>query len=134
MDEEIDIINTNTRNERIKNFFINNRKSLISVFVVLILILCGYFLYEELQTRKKAKGLFNSDFANENELLNILNPVIKSESIWKPHGLYLMAEYYFANNQKQKSKDFFQQLANLENASQKIKTEALKRLRVDFVE
>ena len=55
MDEEIEIINTNTRNERIKNFFINNRKSLISVFVVLILILCGYFLYEELQTRKKAK-------------------------------------------------------------------------------
>ena len=55
MDEEIDIINTNTRNERIKNFFINNRKSLISVLVVLILILCGYFLYEELQTRKKAK-------------------------------------------------------------------------------
>mgnify|MGYP003341734527 CR=1 FL=1 len=44
------------------------------------------------------------------------------------------AEYYFANNQKQKSKEFFQQLANLENASQKIKTEALKRLRVDFGE
>ena len=64
--------------------------------------------------------------------MDILNPVIKSESIWKPHGLYLMAEYYFANNQKQKSKEFFQQLANLENASQKIKTEALKRLRVDL--
>ena len=45
-----------------------------------------------------------------------------------------MAEYYFSNNQKQKSKEFFQQLANLENASQKIKTEALKRLRVDFGE
>ena len=52
MDEEIDIINTNTRNERIKNFFINNRKSLISVLVVLILILCGYFLYEELFIKK----------------------------------------------------------------------------------
>ena len=36
MDEEIDIINTNTRNERIKNFFVNNRKSLISVLVILI--------------------------------------------------------------------------------------------------
>ena len=60
MDEEIDIINTNTRNERIKNFFINNRKSLISVLVVLILILCGYFLYEELQTRKKQNLLINT--------------------------------------------------------------------------
>jgi hypothetical protein len=45
-----------------------------------------------------------------------------------------MAEYFYTKNQKQKSKEFFQQLANLENASQKIKTEALKRLRVDFGE
>ena len=34
----------------------------------------------------------------------------------------------------EKSKEFYQQLANLENASQKITTEALKRLRVDFGE
>ena len=213
MDEEIDIINTNTRNEKIKNFFINNRKSLIGVLVVIILALCGYFFYEEFQTRQKAKladqynlavikyengqkdianelktivdakdstysplafyflidnnlitskeeinqyfdliinessldeetrnlnlfkkGLFNSDFANENELLDILNPLIKSESIWKPHALYLMAEYYLANNQKQKSKEFFELLANLESTSQKIKTEAQKRLRADFSE
>ena len=80
------------------------------------------------------KGLFNSDFANENDLLGILNPLIKSESIWKPHALYLMAEYYLANNQKQKSKEFFELLANLESASQKIKTEAQKRLRSDFSE
>ena len=213
MDEEIDIINTNTRNERIKNFFINNRKSFIGVLVVIILALCGYFFYEEFQIRQKEKladqynltvikyesgqkdianelktivdakdstysplafyflidnnlitskeeinqyfdliinesgldeetrnlnlfkkGLFNSDFANENELLDILNPLIKSESIWKPHALYLMAEYYLANNQKQKSKEFFELLVNLESTSQKIKTEAQKRLRADFSE
>ena len=45
-----------------------------------------------------------------------------------------MAEYYLANNQKQKSKEFFELLANLESASQKIKTEAQKRLRSDFSE
>ena len=80
------------------------------------------------------KGLFNSDFADENQLLDILNPLIKSESIWKPHALYLMAEFYLANNQKQKSKEFFEQLASLEGASQKIRTEAQKRLRSDFSE
>jgi len=80
------------------------------------------------------KGLFNSEFANENELLNILNPVIKSESIWKPHALYLMAEYYFAKKEKQKSKEFFEQLVSLENISTKIKMEAQKRLRSDFSE
>jgi len=80
------------------------------------------------------KGLFNSEFANENELLNILNPVIKSESIWKPHALYLMAEYYFAKKEKQKSKEFLEQLVSLENISSKIKLEAQKRLRSDFSE
>jgi hypothetical protein len=80
------------------------------------------------------KGLFNSEFANENELLNILNPVIKSESIWKPHALYLMAEYYFAKKEKQKSKEFLEQLISLEDISTKIKLEAQKRLRSDFSE
>tara|TARA_B100001123_G_scaffold101255_1_gene116962 strand:+ start:732 stop:1376 length:645 start_codon:yes stop_codon:yes gene_type:complete len=80
------------------------------------------------------KGLFNSDFANENELLNILNPIIKSESAWKPHALYLMAEYYFANNQKQKSKEFFDQIISLENISLKVKINAQKRIRADFSE
>ena len=80
------------------------------------------------------KGLFNSEFANESELLNILNPVIKSESIWKPHALYLMAEYYFAKKEKQKSKEFLDQLISLENINQKIRLEAQKRLRSDFSE
>jgi len=80
------------------------------------------------------KGLFNSEFANENELLNILNPVIKSESIWKPHALYLMAEYYFAKKEKQKSKEFLNQLVSLEDISAKIKMEAQRRLRSDFSE
>mgnify|MGYP001200188505 FL=1 len=80
------------------------------------------------------KGLFNSEFANENELLNILNPIIKSESIWKPHALYLMAEYYFAKKEKKKSKEFFEQLISLKNISEKIRLEAQKRLRSDFSE
>ena len=54
MDQEVDIINTNTRNEKIKNFFVNNKKSLVSILVVIILALCGYFGYEELQKRQKA--------------------------------------------------------------------------------
>ena len=73
-------------------------------------------------------------FVDENGLLNILNPVIKSKSTWKPHALYLMAEYYLANNQKQKSKEFFNKIVILENISSKIKLKAQKRLRSDFSE
>tara|TARA_Y100001970_G_scaffold135790_1_gene167185 strand:+ start:141 stop:785 length:645 start_codon:yes stop_codon:yes gene_type:complete len=214
MDQDIEIINTNTRNEKIKNFFIKNKKPLISLIIVIILILFSFFFYQEYKSGQKEKlanqynlavikfesddkdgviismkeiitakdktysplafyflldkelissrdeinsyfdiiindvglnkeikeltifkkGLFNSDFASENDLLNILNPVIKTESVWKAHALYLMAEYYFFKNQKQKSKEFFEQITKLENANSKIKLEAQKRLSTNFSE
>ena len=214
MDQDIEIINTNTRNEKIKNFFINYKKRLIIILAVFILGLFSFFFNEEYKSSKKEKlankyniavtnfnagkkenidivfkeiikakdktysplafyflfdnemlnskdeiniyfdliinevglekeiknltifkkGLYNSDFVDENGLLNILNPVIKSKSIWKPHALYLMAEYYLANNQKQKSKEFFNKIVILENISSKIKLKAQKRLRSDFSE
>ena len=214
MDEEIQIINTNTRIEKIKNFFISKRKTIITTTLVIILLLISFFGYLEFKDRKKAqlankfnlivtkfesnqkanveneliaiieekdktysplafyflldnnlinsnekinnffdllindiklekeiknliiykKALFNSDFVEENELLNILNPVIRSESIWKPQALYLMAEFYLAKNQKQKSKDFFNQIISLDNISPKIKLEVQRRLRSEFSE
>ena len=45
-----------------------------------------------------------------------------------------MAEYYLAQNQKQKSKEFFNQIVKLENISSTIKVKAQKRLRTDFSE
>ena len=41
MDEDISIINSNTRNEKIKNFFINNKKRLISAVVIIVVTLMG---------------------------------------------------------------------------------------------
>ena len=214
MDQEVEIINTETRKEKIKNFIINKRNTIISILVFFVLILFGYFIYQEYLEKNRVKlankynsliieyengnesnilnsmkeiikdkdrtysplafyylldnnlitsqeeintyfdiiineigldkenknltifkkGLFNSEFANENELLNILNPVIKSDSIWKPHALYLMAEYYFSKNEKQKSKEFLEKLISLENINDKIKLEAQKRLRSDLSE
>ena len=78
------------------------------------------------------KALFNADTANENELLEIINPVLKSESIWKSHALYLMAEYFYSKNEKQKSKEFFNEIISLENSNQDLKIEAQKRIKRDF--
>ena len=78
------------------------------------------------------KGLFNADEINENELLSILNPLIKSESIWKSHALYLLAEFFYSKNEKQKSKDFFNQILNLKNSNPDILKEAQKRLNRDL--
>ena len=214
MEEDISIINKNTRNEKIKNFFINNKKKLIISISVIILIIFGYFAYGDFKDKKRIKiaerynvatinfisgnktnvkneliviinkkdtaysplalyfiidneieatseeinkyfdllinevkldkeiknliifkkGLYNSDFGTENNLISILKPLINSKSIWKSHALYLMAEYFFSKDQKQKSKEFYNQIISLENSNENIKLEAQKRLRRDFSE
>ena len=78
------------------------------------------------------KALFNADDVNENQLLKILNPLINSQSVWKSHALYLMAEYFYSNNEKQKSKEFYNQILLTENANQDIIKEAQKRLNRDL--
>ena len=78
------------------------------------------------------KGLLNADESNENELLNILNPLIKSDSVWKSHALYLLAEFFYSKNEKLKSKEFFNQILNLENSNSDILRETQKRLNRDF--
>ena len=56
------------------------------------------------------KAMYNADTASENELLEILNPVLKSESVWKSHALLLMADYFLHNNNLIKSRTI-QQIA-----------------------
>ena len=214
MDEETAIINTNTRNEKIKNFFVKYKKLLISTLIIIILIFFGYFAFEEFNERKKIdisnqynsitieysknnkettkkllielvnkkdstysplslffmidnkllsnktevndlfdviineismdkeiknliiykKALYNADDSNENQLLEILKPILNSESVWKSHALYLMAEYFYSNKEKQKAKEFFSQIILLENANQDLKIESQKRLNRDLSE
>ena len=214
MDEDIEIINTNTRNEKIKNFFIINKKRIIIFASFIVLIAIFYFFFLEIKERNKIKlaekynkikiehtinnkektknklieviyendstysplalyfmidneiltenneinklfdqvinkakldkeiknliiykkALFNSDFTSENELLSILNPIINSESIWKSQALYLIAEYFYSKNEKEKSKEFFIKIIKLENANQDLKIEAQKRLSRDLSE
>ena len=214
MDEEITIIDANTRNEKILNFFINNKKNLIIAFSIILISIIGYLSMKEVRERDKIKlanqynvvtinfkiedkqktidqltklikendptysplalyflidndlidnkneisslfdglinetnldeeiknliiykkALFISDFSSENDLLKILNPIINSESIWKSHSLYLLAEYLYSSNQKQKAKEFFNQILLLPNANKDIKVESQKRLVRDLGE
>mgnify|MGYP001414340734 FL=1 len=212
MDEDISIINRNTRNEKIRNFFIKNKKILIISLSTIILIIFGFFGYEEIQKNKKnkiaekynstiidfisadktnvknkliqiinekdstysplalyfiidneidaskeeinkyfdvmieetnlekeiknliiyKKGLFNADHVSENSLIQILNPLINSDSVWKSHALYLMAEYFLYKNQNQKAKEFYNKILEYEKSNENIIIETKKRLSRDF--
>tara|TARA_B100001248_G_scaffold133340_1_gene100134 strand:- start:307 stop:951 length:645 start_codon:yes stop_codon:yes gene_type:complete len=212
MDEDIAIIDSNTRKEKVKNFFLKNKIILISLISFIILSLVIYFGYAEYSKKKKIeisdfynsttmyysdqnkedtvsklikiinekdptysplslyfiidnnlvsdrskinelfdilikeisldkeiknliiykKALFNADEIDENSLLDMLNPLINSESIWKSHALYILAEYFYEKNEKQKSKEFFNNIINTKNANQNILKEAQKRLSRDL--
>ena len=214
MDEEITIIDANTRNQKIKSFFINNRKNLIIITSIIVILLVGYLSLGEIKKRDKAKlanqyniakinfkigeeekiteelinivnkkdvtysplalyfiidnnlidnkedvnslfdilikdtklqkeikdliiykkALYNSDFISENELIQILNPIINSKSVWKSHSLYLIAEYFYSRNEKQKAKEFFNQILDLTNSNSDIREESQKRINRDFSE
>jgi hypothetical protein len=45
-----------------------------------------------------------------------------------------MAEYFYSKDQKQKSKEFFNQIISLENSNSDIKLQAQKRLNRDLSE
>ena len=214
MDDEISIIDTNSRIEKIKRFFSNNKKSLILFLSSILLIIFIYFIYSEIKERnikdlakkynnilinfnkenkdsvKKQlteiineknstysplalyfiidnninstnqeineyfdiiiekvslekeiknliiykKGLFNSDFTTENNLIEILKPITSSDSIWKSHALYLIAEYFFEKNQKQKAKEFYNQIISSEKSNENIILETQRRLSRDYSE
>ena len=208
MDEEISIINNETKKEKVLNFLKNNKKKLFLLLIILILIPFSIFSYQIIKDKNKdklsskfnlavssyengnkseikimmkeiinnkdktysplalyflidndiqltneevnnyfdiiineinldkeiknlniyKKGLFNSSFVSENELLLILKPVINSDSLWKPHALILLGEYFLDKNQNQNAKEFFNQILNIENTNEQLKIEAKKRL------
>ena len=215
MDEETAIIDGRTRNEKIRNFFINNKKSLLVILIFLVVCLISYFTYSKYKENyrlkisdkynsiiveynnndnkekiknslieliskndptysplslffiidnklitEKAKineffdsiiqdvsldkeiknliiykkALYNADTSQEIELLEILKPITNSDSIWKAQSLYLIAEYFYSKDEKQKSKEFFNQILLLENVNQDLKLEAQKRLNRDLSE
>lgn len=212
MDEETAIIDSNARNERIKNFLIHNKKRILIFLGLIVFLLLLFFGYGEIKENNKIKisdrynsltiqyneqnqqttldgleelvlekdstysplalyfiidrkltldkekintyfdvlindtsldkeilnliiykkALYNADTISEIDLLNVLKPITNSESVWKSHALYLIAEYFFSKDQKEKSKEFFQQITELENSNPDIKNQALKRINRDL--
>ena len=62
------------------------------------------------------KKIFSREkFTNESELLEGLSPLITSDSLWKPHALLFIGDYFFFNKQYLKAKEFYTQILNIES-------------------
>jgi len=61
------------------------------------------------------KALFQSDFVNEKVLIDSLNPLLNTQSLWKPHALLLTGDYFFSKKEYQKAKEFYIKIMQLKN-------------------
>mgnify|MGYP001196142486 FL=1 len=52
MDEDLAAINANTRNQKVKDFFIKFKTHLIITIGIIILMVFGYFIYGDIQKKK----------------------------------------------------------------------------------
>ena len=78
------------------------------------------------------KGLFNSEKISESEIIDILNPVINSKSIWRPQTLMLLGDYFLSRNEKNKAKEFFSQILLDKNSTENLILQAQKKIRVNI--
>ena len=100
MDEEIEIINTNTRVEKFKNFLISNRKQLITLLLIIVLLLISFFGYQEFNKRSKEKlaNKFNqivTNFENgkKQNINNNLIEVIKTkDKTYSPLAFFFLLD------------------------------------------
>ena len=61
------------------------------------------------------KALLNSNFANESELLESIRPLLNTETLWKPHGLILLGDYFVSKGEHMKAKEFYQKIFTIKN-------------------
>ena len=74
------------------------------------------------------KALFQSSFVYEAELLETLKPLMNSESLWKPHALLLLGDYFFSKNEYLKAKEFYKQIISMNNLQKDLYDQAIFQL------
>jgi len=56
------------------------------------------------------KALLNLKLLDESQLLEITKPLINSDSIWKPHALLLLGDYFLSKKEYTKAQQFYSEI------------------------
>ena len=70
---------------------------------------------EELNLIKLKKAIFISSFSQEEKLLDLLNPIINSTSVWKAQAIKFLADYYYSRKEYQKADQYYSKLIDLDD-------------------
>ena len=61
------------------------------------------------------KAILNSNFVDETELLESIRPILNTETLWQPHGLILLGDYFVSKGENIKAKEFYQKIFTIKN-------------------
>jgi len=79
-----------------------------------IVISIGKLETEDLNLLKLKKAIHISQNSNEKKLLDLLNPIINSDSIWRIQSVEFLGDYYFSKKQFKKAEQYYSLLLNEE--------------------
>ena len=129
MEEEIQIINENTKKEKIKNFFIKNGKYFIFSISSLIIIVLAYFVYIEIQSRNQIKlaEKYNNTINNFQNLKNteqtkkiLVDIIEKKNSTYSPLALYFIIDNDLESKKNEINK-YFDKVISISSLEKEIK-------------
>ena len=74
------------------------------------------------------KILFNSNFANETKLLEDSKLLLNTNTLWKPHVLLLLGDYFVSKNENLKATEFYTQILSINNLHKDLYDQAKLKL------
>ena len=74
------------------------------------------------------KALFDSNFIVESELLETIKPLLNTDTLWKPHALLLLGDYFTSKGENIKAIEFYQQILSINNLHKDLYDQAKSQL------
>ena len=74
------------------------------------------------------KALFNSNYITETELLEDIKPLLNDETLWRPHALLLLGDYFVSKKEYLKAKEFYTQILSMNNLQKNLYDQAILQL------
>ena len=74
------------------------------------------------------KALLSSDYVNESELLAELKPLLNKETLWRPHALLLLGDYFVSKEEYVKAKEFYIEILSINNLQRDLYDQAKSQL------
>ena len=76
------------------------------------------------------KSLFSSNFVSETELLETMKPLLNTDTLWKPHALLLLGDYFMSKGENIKSREFYQKILSMNNLHKDLYDQAKSQLAI----